>query len=130
MTTTKTLKQLATAVKLTVTFGAKLPYDQQDDWQRQANGYRCTLRYKRRSYAFDFWMGSAHTEEPTAEGCLDCLLSDAQAGDESFEYFCDEFGYDSDSRKAEKTWKACQQTTKGMKRLLGNDYETFLYAER
>jgi hypothetical protein len=37
------------------------------------------------------------------------LTSDAQSGAESFEDFCSNFGYDTDSRKARKTWKACQK---------------------
>jgi hypothetical protein len=57
-------------------------------------------------------------------------LSDAQAGEQTFEDFCAEFGYDPDSRKAEKTWQACRLVTKNMKRLLGKEYDSFLYADR
>jgi hypothetical protein len=57
-------------------------------------------------------------------------LSDAQAGEQAFEDFCGEFGYDPDSRKAERIWRASRLVTKNMKRLLGKDYEAFLYADR
>ena len=40
-----------------------------------------------------------------------CFLGDAIAGSQSFEEFCDELGYDEDSWKAEKIWKACQEAT-------------------
>lgn len=130
MTANETLKALARKVRIESTHGAKLDYDKQDDWQRSANGYRCTLRYKGRRYSFDFWQGVAHTEDPTAENCLDCLLSDAQGGDQAFEDFCGDFGYDTDSRKAERLWRACQKTAREMRRLLGEDYELFLYADR
>ncbi len=40
-----------------------------------------------------------------------CFLGDAISGSQSFEEFCDELGYDEDSRKAEKIWKACQEAT-------------------
>lgn len=130
MTTTKTLKQLAKSVKLTSEYGAHLDYDKQSDWQQQANGYHCTLRYKGRQYSFDFWMGSGLTGEPDTEGCLDCLLSDSMSADQSFEEWCNEYGHDTDSRKAEAIWKACQKVRENMQRLLSEDFEAFLYAER
>ena len=130
MTAHATLKQLAKRVRLSATYGAKLDYDRQSDWQRTTNGYRCTLRYQGRRYAFDFWQGAGISGDPTAETCLDCLLSDAQAGAQTFDEFCSEFGYDPDSRKAEATWKACRRTAAGMRRLLGADFETFLSADR
>src|SRR4051812_16470177 len=49
---------LAAKVKITVEYPAKLAYDEQDDWQRQANSYSVTLRYQRRQMRVDFWMGS------------------------------------------------------------------------
>lgn len=125
-----TLKQLCNAVKCRSVYGAKKPYDQQDEWQRKANSYRVTLSYKGRRYTFDFWQGIGITEEPTAHGCLDCLLSDAQSGEMDFPEFCSEFGYDEDSRRAEKTWKACQKAAPKLRRLLGEDFEMFLYAPR
>lgn len=129
--TTKSLKQLAQNVRLTSEYGAaKLPYEKRDEWQKSAHDYRCTLRYQGRQYSFDYWMGQAHKDEPSVEMVLDSLLSDASAGDQDFEEFCSEFGYDEDSREAERTWKACQKSGEGVKRLLGDDYETFLYADR
>lgn len=128
-TTTQTLSTLAKRFGFSCEFGAKLDWDKQSEWQQKSNGYHCTLRYKGRQYSFDFWQGSAHTKEPDAPDCLSCLLSDSHAGDQSFEEFCSDFGYDADSRKAEQTWKACQKATASMKRLLGSDYESFLYAE-
>lgn len=130
MTAQKTLKALARKVRLTCCYGAKMDWDKQDQWQQQANGWSCTLRYQGRQYTFDFWQGQAITREPDAQGCLDCLLSDAQCGEQDFEEFCSEFGYDQDSRKAEALHKRCQTTAKAMRRLLGNDFETFLYADR
>lgn len=130
MTTTTSLKSLAKKCRVSTVYGAKTPWDQQDEWQHNANGYRVTLRYQGRQFSFDFWMGSALRNEPDAESCLESLLSDARSGEQTFEEFCTESGCDADSRKAEKTWKACQKSGDGMKRLLGEDYETFLYAER
>lgn len=132
MTTTAktTLKALSRKVRIVNQYGARLDYDLQDKWQRESTGWTCTLRYQGRQYTFDFWQGMAHTSEPTAHGTLECLLSDAQAGEQSFEDFCAELGYDNDSRKAEQIHRQCQKTTIALKRLLGSDYETFLYADR
>ena len=127
--TQKTLKQLAKKVRLSFDWGAKLDYDKQDKWQREANGYHCTLRYKGRQYSFDFWQGQGIASDPTAEGVLECLLSDSTVSDD-FADFCNEFGYDSDSRKAEKTHKACLKVGENTRRLLGDDFEAFLYAKR
>jgi hypothetical protein len=50
---------------------------------------------------------------------LYCLASDSQAGDLTFEDFCDEFGYDSDSRSAERIHTACQEAGRKLRRALG-----------
>jgi len=50
--------------------------------------------------------------------------------DSDFEEFCSEFGYDTDSRKAENTHKACLKVGENIKRLLGDDYDDFLQADR
>lgn len=131
MTTAYRLKDLAAKVRIESTYGAiKKPWDELDEWQRNAHPYRVTLRYKGRQMSLDFFMGQAHTDEPDAEGVLDCLLSDCSALDQSFEDWCGDFGYDTDSRKAEATYKACADLGKKVKRLLGDDFETFLYADR
>ena len=128
--TTERLKTLARKVKITVRYGAHLDWDKQEDWQRQANSYHCTLRYKGRQYSFDYWCGVGIEREPDAETCLDSLLSDAQSGELSFEDFCGELGYDQDSRKAERIHNACHKASVSMQRLLGEDFLTFLYSDR
>lgn len=125
-----TLKTLARNVKLSFDCGCKLAWDKQDKCQQEANSYRCTLAYKRRRFSFDYWQGRGIEHDPDIVSVLDCLLSDARGGEASFEEFCAEFGYDTDSRKAEKIWQACVKYSKAMKRLLGDDYETFMQAER
>lgn len=126
---TTTLKAMCKTVRLDVTYGAAKPWGDQDEWQQNPNGYRCTLRYKGRRYTFDFWQGVGITDDPTAAGVLECLLSDSTVSDD-FEEFCSEFGYDTDSRKAEATHKACVRVGENIKRLLGDDYDEFLQADR
>lgn len=47
---------------------------------------------------------------PFAASVLYCLLYDATACDMSFDDWCDNYGYDTDSRKALETYLACQST--------------------
>ena len=42
-------------------------------------------------------------------GVLNCLSSDKNTETESFKFFCDEFGYNEDSIKTEKIFKAVQE---------------------
>ena len=55
---------------------------------------------------------------------LYCFIGDAISGQESFEDFCSDMGFDEDSRKAEKIWKLCQEsTTKAGNLNLGDLYQ-------
>ena len=128
--TTTSLKQLATQVNISSKYGARLDRDKQSDWQRNANGYTVRLMYKGRQYTIDFWQGTGITEDPTAAGVLDCLLSDANGGEMTVDEFCGEFGYDNDSRTAERTWKQCGKVREELQRLLGDDFDLFMYSER
>lgn len=125
-----TLKDLSRNVKLVIVSNEpKLNYDKWDEWQKNANGYRLKIIYQGRSFSFDFWQGYSITHEPEVEGVLECLLSDASIS-EDFEDFCNEFGYSTDSRKVEQTYKSCLKIQSNMKRLLGADFEMFLYADK
>jgi hypothetical protein len=83
-----------------IVYGAQLPTSQQDDWQRQSNGWTITLYFEGRTFTTDFWTGSAITAEPTAQDVLKALIMDHAYSDYSFTEFCDEMGLDTDSRKA------------------------------
>lgn len=66
----------------------------------------------RRSFNFygsqqDWSDGVKELDKSALKGALECFISDACAGDQDFENFCDEMGYDHDSRKAEKIHAAC-----------------------
>ncbi len=47
-------------------------------------------------------------EKPTPAAVLSCLIMDARAGSQTFQSWADEFGCDTESRKAENIYKACQ----------------------
>ncbi len=53
---------------------------------------------------------------------LYCFVSDAESGEEPFEDFCANFGYDEDSRTAERIYKACKKSAEKLQRLNFNSY--------
>lgn len=128
--TDQKLSELCKSVKISSKYGeARKPWDQLDKWQQEAHQYRVTLRYKGRQMSLDFFMGPALKEEPGAAGVLSCLLSESVALERDFEEWCGDYGYDTDSRKAERIYKECVKSGERLKKLLGEDYELFLYAE-
>jgi hypothetical protein len=107
-------------------FGASARYDELDQWQREATGYTITLTYAGRKQQFDYFTGPAITDDPDLDGVMSCLVSDATAGQATFRDFCDDFGYDEDSRRAYATWQACQRTWDKLARLFGSDLSAVL----
>lgn len=66
--------------------------------------YRITLKNDLHTYRFDFGQSINNTGVmPTAYDVLACITKYDPYG---FEDFCADYGYDSDSRKAEKIYKA------------------------
>ena len=81
--------------------------------------FNCTLKCKRKQYTFDFGQSIASgSEEPTMYDILACLQKYEL---NTFEDFCSEFGYDEDSRTAERTYKAVCKEYNGMLRVFGDD---------
>lgn len=120
--TTSAKKEGLEVLNMTVWNGARLSYEKQDEWQRKANGYTIKLSFGRKTYSVDYWQGTGIKNKPTLEGVMESLFLDAESGNDSFEDFCSNFGYDTDSRNAEKIWNACQKTKKELSRLLGDQY--------
>lgn len=89
-----------------------------------SHAWKVTLRYRGRQMTVPFYTGSM-CGEVTAADVLHCLISDASSADNTFEDWCADFGYDSDSRKAERTYKACQRIAVKLNKLLGSDLEKF-----
>ena len=70
-----------------------------------------TLAANRANFTTTYTMGAAHRPKiPDLPGVLYSLSSDAGCVryGQTFEDFCGELGYDSDSRTAEKTFNACR----------------------
>jgi len=81
---------------------------------------------------FDFY-GSYHDytnnvvelKENDLLNSFDCFVSDGIAGLESFESFCDNFGYDRDSRKAENIYKECIKSAEKLQAVIPDDLYDF-----
>jgi hypothetical protein len=100
-----------------------------EGWGAGTHPWKVRLRFGRRSLTVPFFQGCAHTSEPTAADVLSSLALDARAGDQSFEEFCGDYGYDPDSRTAERTWKACARTAPRLRRFLGDHFDEIANAE-
>jgi hypothetical protein len=58
---------------------------------------------------------------PDAAGVLHSLCMDAQAANESFSDWCDNYGYSSDSITALNTYQACEKIGREMRAFFGSD---------
>lgn len=115
-------------VRIDATYGgAEVP--SQAGWQPGTVGWKITLHYDKRQLTTSYYTGPAVEREPTAADVLSCLISDAQAGDYTFEQWCGDMGYDTDSRKALATWEACRAMAPKLYKLLGARYDDFTRAE-
>ena len=94
-----------------------------DSRHENYNNHKITVKANGKRATFEFWASIMHPEidsESDLISSFECFVSDAVSGLYSFEDFCSEFGYDTDSRKAEKIHRACQKSADKLKRLLGD----------
>lgn len=83
--------------------------------------FQCKLTRKGKSFSFDFGQSiAAGSKAPTMYDVLSCLQK-YDVG--TFENFCDEFGYDTDSRSAERVYKDVVREWKAVERLFGDVLE-------
>lgn len=93
----------------------------------EGDHYKVTLKRTGHRMSLPFSKGYGHTgAPPTAEEVLECLRSDACTDGDTFEEFCFSLGYDSDSRKAERTFKALVRQNTKLHKFLGEDLFTEL----
>lgn len=94
------------------------------------NHWRCTLRFRGRQMTLVYSMGMAFDREPQPWNVLHCLAADAAGLDSAggcFEEWAADYGYDPDSRKAERIFRAVTRQTAKLRKLLGEEtYETLL----
>ncbi len=60
---------------------------------------------------------------PVLSDVANSLVMDTQAGEESFDDFCSDFGYDNDSIKARNIHDLCTSLARGFRALVGADFD-------
>lgn len=85
------------------------------------NHYTVTLKRARRRMTLSYSMGLGLSGGPDVDDVLNSLALDSHAADETFEDWASEYGFDTDSRNAERLYKTCQRQTEKLKRFLGAD---------
>lgn len=97
-------------------------------WEHDA--WTVTLSYQGRKLQTSYNTGMAHTDkDPDVADVLSSVLSDSRDTDLLFEDWAGDLGYDPDSIKALKVFKACKRLAPKVSRLLGADFEVFRKAE-
>lgn len=133
-----TLRELCETMRITATpINKRPPWADEDGATWRGQGWSIILLRQGRKpgerMEFPFWTGEAYgTTKPTAVDVMDCLCSDA-AGIENargFEDWAADLGYNTDSRRAEAVYKRCGELANELRAFLGNDFETFLWAEQ
>ncbi len=100
----KPIEYAAKCTRLAVT-------EKSEDWQDTADKWIITIGKE----VFDYYTGTGHRkggkpQKPELSSILYSLVTDASACDESFDDWCSNFGYDTDSRKALETYLSCQES--------------------
>jgi hypothetical protein len=102
-----------------------------DAWSKTAAHWKCTLKIHKRRMTVYFSQGSAHIGEPKLAAVLDCVASDAAEliNSGTFEDWCSKYGYDTDSRKAERTYQTIKSQASKLRSFLNDTaaYETLLF---
>lgn len=102
------------------------------DREADMDHWRCVLRCQGRRVSLVFSKGFGHHGEPAKlREVLECIASEVFAVENARDFtdWCAEYGYDPDSRRAERIWKACQRQAKQLRTLLGSTaaYESLLW---
>ena len=99
------------------------------DMPAGSSHWRVILTRSGKRMTVPFSQGPAISREPTAEDVLDCLASDAASFEnaQSFEDWASEYGYDADSRKAERIYRAVEKQTVKLRAFMGELYQPLLW---
>lgn len=97
------------------------------------NNWRVTMKMRgdqRRQMSLYFSTGAA-IPNPILEDVLWCLIQDSHcvAYGQTFDDFCSELGYDSDSRSAERIYKAIKSQSSKLSKFLGMSLEEIVQIE-
>ncbi len=115
---------------MSVEYAASNPH-MEEDRKHPMDHWACRITDGANVMELVFSKGQGHhSEEPQLDEVLDCLASDAASIQDgaSFEDWAADLGYDTDSRKAERTYQAVKDQAEKLRALLGDDnYERLLW---
>lgn len=117
------------SISLEIVEGPDYREDGEDGDRWQHNSYKVRISYQGRRMTVPWRQGLGITDDPNAEDVMESLLLDA-AGFENardFEDWAAEYGYDTDSRQAERVYRAVESQTKKLEKLLGDDYQRMVF---
>ena len=96
------------------------------------SGEQCSFRY----WSSNTVYRSMHTNHDLIFA-VECFLSDAISGSNSFEEFCHELGYDlyddysgGYNKKSKKIYNACKRSYKSALRVVGNDDDIYTLSNK
>lgn len=148
-----TIEELGANVSIVATYKGR--ETNEDGWEHDA--WTVTLTYQGRTYKdIAYRMGTGHSKPyptakvradleswrlqqeqkrweptpPTASSVIDSLLLDVSGLDQRFEDWATDYGFDEDSRKAERFYNECLKVLPRLRALLGSDFDRFERAER
>jgi hypothetical protein len=100
--------------------------DKKASWGDNWNNHLVTVTNtdNKKRCTFEFWSSIANPELNEEYDILNSFytfVSDAVGSDQTFENFCGEYGYNEDSREAEKIYRKCQKSLEKLKRIYDGD---------
>jgi hypothetical protein len=119
----KTLSEFAQEQGLTFSYK---PLERRSDGRmgdQPMNHYRCTLTNHKGRMLITFSQGLGIQSSPTMNDVLNCIALDASdvLNAPDFEDWASDYGYDTDSRSAQKVFKAIVRQTAKLEALIGID---------
>lgn len=102
-----------------------------DHWRVTLKRGELGVNYEEMTLVFSMGLG-LKGKQPTAIEVLDCLASDASGFDSarSFEEWAGEYGYDADSRSAERIYTTIMKQRTELAAFMGDTYDELLQCDR
>lgn len=96
--------------------------EEERKWADESFHYKIFIKKGRKTFTTYYSMGAALQDPPDLPEVLDSLASDAAGfeNNQDFEEWAREYGYDTDSRKAEKIFRLIETQSNKLKLFLGD----------
>lgn len=114
-----------------ITFAARYVGETVRDNNWQCDAWRVSFAVGKSRFETDYFTGLGHRKllkhtgtikpvQPCAADMLYSLILDSSAIDTSFEYWCADYGYDSDNISAFNTYQTCCKIAKELRRVFNH----------